>query len=54
MPSFFHLYTDESEYQLGVVIMQDKNRIAFYSGNLNTAQKQYTTTEIESLSAIEI
>jgi hypothetical protein len=40
---------------LGAVIMQDKKPIAFYSRNLNTAQKRYTTTERnrELLSAIE-
>jgi hypothetical protein len=38
---------------LGAVIMQDKKPIAFYSRKLNTAQKRYTTTERELLSAIE-
>jgi hypothetical protein len=33
--------------------MQDKKPIAFYSQKLNTAQKRYTTTEKELLSAIE-
>jgi hypothetical protein len=33
--------------------MQDKKPIAFYSRKLNTAQKRYTTTERELLSAIE-
>jgi hypothetical protein len=49
----FHLYTDASDHQLGAVIMQDKKPIAFHSRKLNTAQKQYTTTERELLSAIE-
>jgi hypothetical protein len=49
----FHLYTDASDHQLGAVIMQDKEPIAFYSQKLNTAQKRYTTTERELLSAIE-
>jgi hypothetical protein len=49
----FHLYTDASDHQLGAVIMQDKKPIAFYLRKLNTAQKQYTTTEREFLSAIE-
>jgi hypothetical protein len=49
----FHLYTDASDHQLWTVIMQDKKPIAFYSRKLNTAQKRYTTTEIELLSAIE-
>jgi hypothetical protein len=44
-PVLFHLYTDESDNQLGAVIMQDKKPIAFDSRKLNTAQKRYTTTE---------
>jgi hypothetical protein len=28
--SYFHLYTDTSDHQLGAVIMQDKKAIAFY------------------------
>jgi hypothetical protein len=52
-PVLFHLYTDASDHQLGAVIMQDKNPIAFYSRKINTAQKRYTTTERELLSAIE-
>jgi hypothetical protein len=55
--SFFHLYTDASDHQLGAVIMQDKKQttIAFYLRELNIAQKRYTTTESnrELLSAIE-
>jgi hypothetical protein len=43
MAVLFHLYTDASDHQLGAVIMQDKNPIAFYSRKLNTAQKRYTT-----------
>jgi hypothetical protein len=54
-PVLFHLYTDASDHQLGAVIMQDKKPITIYSQKLNTAQKQYTTTEREAelLSAIE-
>jgi hypothetical protein len=52
-PVIFHLYTDASDHQLGAVIMQDKKPIAFNSRKLNTAQKRYTTTERELLSAIE-
>jgi hypothetical protein len=49
----FHLDIDASDHQLGAVIMQDKNPIAFYSRKLNTAQKRYETTEREFLLAIE-
>jgi hypothetical protein len=52
-PDSFHLYTDASDHQLGAVIMQDKKPIAFYSQMLNIAQKRYTTSEREFLSAIE-
>jgi hypothetical protein len=40
---------------LGAVIMQGKKPIAFYSRNINTAQKRYTTIEREAelLSFIE-
>jgi hypothetical protein len=49
----FHLYTDVSDHQLGAVIMQDKKPLVFYLQKLNTAQKWYTTTKRELLSAIE-
>jgi hypothetical protein len=56
-PSSFHLYIDASDYQLGQSSfrIKSKSTIAFYSQKLNTAQKQYTTTERdrELLSAIE-
>jgi hypothetical protein len=50
---YFHLYIDAPDHQLGAVFVQDKKSIAFYSQTLNTAQKWYTTTERELLSAIE-
>jgi hypothetical protein len=53
-PVLFHLYTDALDHQWGAVIMQDKKPMAFYSRKLNTAQKLYTTTERELLSAIKI
>jgi hypothetical protein len=43
----FHLYTDASNKQLGVVIMQEGKSLAFYSRKLNSAQKCYTTGEQE-------
>jgi putative transposase len=35
----FHIYTDTSKYQLGVVIMQNDKPLAFYSRKMNKAQK---------------
>jgi RNase H-like domain found in reverse transcriptase len=35
----FHIYTDASDHQLGAVIMQEKNPIAFYSRKFNAAQR---------------
>jgi hypothetical protein len=41
---YLHIYTDASDHQMGAVIMKDK-KPSFYSRNLNTAQKRYTTSE---------
>jgi RNase H-like domain found in reverse transcriptase len=49
----FHIYTDASDHQLGAAIMQDKEPIAFYLQQLNTAQRQNTTMKRELLSTIE-
>ena len=45
----FDVHTDASDYQLGVAIAQNKKPIAFFSRKLNSAQKNYTTTEKELL-----
>jgi len=41
----FEIYTDASHKQLGAVIAQNNQPIAFYSHKLNPAQTHYTTTE---------
>jgi hypothetical protein len=35
----FYIYTDASDYQLGVLIIQNDKPLAFYSRELNLAQK---------------
>ena len=49
----FDIYTDASDHQLGAVITQDNQPIAFYSRKLNDAQKRYTMTERELLAIVE-
>ena len=49
----FDIHTDASNTQLGAVISQEGQRIAFYSRKLNPAQTRYTTTEQELLAIVE-
>ena len=49
----FEIYTDASNLQLGAVVAQNNNPIAFFSRKLNPAQRRYTTTERELLAVVE-
>ena len=50
----FEIHTDASHTQLGAVIAQEGQPIAFYSRKLNPAQTRYTTTECELLAIVEL
>ena len=52
--TYFEIYTDVSKYQLGAVISQNGNLIIFYSRKLNSVQLNYTTTDRELLTIVEI
>ena len=45
----FEIHTDASHTQLGAVIAQEGQPIAFYARKLNPVQTRYTTTERELL-----
>ena len=49
----FDIHTDASDLQIGSVISQDNQPIAFFSRKLNDAQTRYTTTEKELLAIVE-
>ena len=49
----FEIHTDTSHTQLGAVIAQEGQSIAFYSRKLSSAQTQYTTTKRELLAIVE-
>ena len=48
----FEIHTDASKLQIGTVLSQKGNLIAFYSRKMNSAQHNYTTTEKELLSMV--
>ena len=48
----FEINTDASKLKIGAVISQKGETIAFYSRKMNSAQKNYTTTEKELLSVV--
>jgi hypothetical protein len=50
----FHIHTDASKFQLGGIISQEDNPLAFYPRKLKQAQLNYTPIEQELLSIVEI
>ena len=49
----FKIHTDDSTFQLGVIVGQKGKLIASYSRKMNDDQQRYTVTERELLSILE-
>ena len=49
----FNVQTDTSDYQLGVVLSQEKKPVVLFSRKLTDTHKRYTTTEKDLLSIAE-
>ena len=49
----FHLYTDASDFQLGVTLIQEGKPLGYYTRKLNKSQRNYTVGEKELLSVFE-
>lgn len=50
----FDVHTDASDKQIGAVISQEGKPVAHFSRTLNSAQKNYTVTDKELLSIVEV
>ena len=50
----FDVHTDASDKQIGAVISQNGKPVAHFSRTLNSAQKNYTVTDKELLSIVEV